>query len=69
MITNLIRRKSLLKGLDAAALTLSLSFIPKPKKDNPVLRVAHITDVHLKNDLGAPKKFERCLHHIQQHLP
>ena len=69
MITNLMKRRSLLKGLGAAALTPSLSFIPKPKKDTPVLRVAHITDVHLKNDLGAPKKFERCLHHIQQHSP
>ncbi|MEO2072635.1 MAG: metallophosphoesterase [Zunongwangia sp.] len=64
-----MKRRSLLKGLGAAALTPSLSFIPKPKKDTPVLRVAHITDVHLKNDLGAPKKFERCLHHIQQHSP
>jgi 3',5'-cyclic AMP phosphodiesterase CpdA len=29
------------------------------------LRIAHITDIHLVNMLGAPKKFERCLHHIQ----
>lgn len=35
----------------------------------PVMRVAHITDVHLKNDLGAPAKFVKCLHHLQEQSP
>ncbi|MFC6858067.1 metallophosphoesterase family protein [Zunongwangia atlantica] len=64
-----MKRRSLLKGLGAAALAPSLSFTSKFRTEKPVLRIAHITDVHLKDDLGAPKKFERCLHHIQQHSP
>lgn len=28
------------------------------------LRIAHITDVHLKGELDAPKHFADCLHHI-----
>ena len=64
-----MKRRSLIKGLGAAAIAPSLSFTSPQKIKEPVLRVAHITDVHLKDDLGAPKKFERCLHHIQQHSP
>ena len=64
-----MKRRSLLKGLGAVALAPSLSFTSKFQTKKPVLRIAHITDVHLKDDLGAPKKFERCLHHIQQHSP
>lgn len=36
--------------------------IPKQR----VLRIAHITDVHLDDRNNAPKLFEQCLHHIQQ---
>jgi len=35
----------------------------------PVLRIAHITDVHLNNQLGAPAKFSKCLKHIQRLSP
>lgn len=35
----------------------------------PVLRIAHITDVHLKNELDAPAKFTRCLQHIHRQSP
>ncbi|MBW8687288.1 metallophosphoesterase family protein [Chitinophaga rhizophila] len=35
----------------------------------PVLRVAHITDVHLHNKAGAPDHFRKCLHHIQSQSP
>lgn len=35
-----------------------------------VLRIAHITDVHAQPAAGAPRGFERCLHHIQnQKIP
>ncbi len=30
-----------------------------------VLRLAHITDVHVQPEDGAPEGFEKCLHHIQ----
>lgn len=35
----------------------------------PALRIVHLTDVHLKDDLGAPDKFVKCLHHIQNQSP
>lgn len=38
----------------------------KPKR---ALRIAHITDVHLKDELGAPAKFVKCLHHVQNQSP
>ncbi len=34
-----------------------------------VLRIAHLTDVHLKNEYDAPSRFARCLHHVQQQNP
>lgn len=35
----------------------------------PALRIAHLTDVHLKDDYGAPAKFVKCLQHIQNQSP
>ncbi len=65
-----MQRRSALKKLGGLALLPSIGFTaPADKKRKPVLRVAHITDVHLKNNLGAPAKFTRCLHHIQQQSP
>lgn len=36
---------------------------PNPKKR--VMRIAHVTDVHVQPERNAPKGFEKCLHHIQ----
>ncbi|MFD0793823.1 metallophosphoesterase family protein [Mucilaginibacter litoreus] len=62
------RRNALLNisGIIAAP-GIVLASSSKTKK--PVLRIAHLTDVHLKNDLGAPAKFKKCLHHVQSLLP
>src|SRR5689334_3456438 len=52
-----------------------LFLLPGPAMTAPVktgkraLRIAHITDVHLKNELDAPAKFAKCLHHLQQQNP
>lgn len=43
----------------------ALSFKKAPEKAKPILRVAHITDVHLKDQFNAPARFAKCLHHIQ----
>lgn len=37
--------------------------------EKPVLRVAHLTDIHLKNKFDAPARFTKCLHHMQQQSP
>ncbi|WP_157488251.1 metallophosphoesterase family protein [Dyadobacter crusticola] len=67
---DLIQRRSLIKGLGgifaAPLITKKADAAILPK---PAFRVAHLTDVHLKNDLGAPTKFARCLHHIQNQSP
>jgi Icc protein len=65
----MMNRRSVIKNLSRAAL------LPVVAKGNmlidnaPVLRIAHITDVHLKDEFGAPGKFTRCLHHIQEQMP
>ena len=44
----------------------SLSFDKNIAERKPVLRAAHITDVHLKDKWNAPARFAKCLHHIQR---
>jgi Icc protein len=63
-----IQRRTALKGISVA---LATPFLGDKilSADKPVLRVAHITDVHLKNDLGAPEKFAKCLRNIQDQNP
>lgn len=67
-MTEPIQRRTALKGI-SAALAAPLFGDKILSADKPVLRVAHITDVHLKNDLGAPEKFAKCLRHIQNQNP
>ncbi|MET3128362.1 3',5'-cyclic AMP phosphodiesterase CpdA [Arcicella rosea] len=62
-----MERRSVIKNIGGLFLTPALSPLLKGKK--PVLRVAHLTDVHLKNELDAPAKFAKCLHHVQQQSP
>ena len=64
-----MERRSVLKNIGGLFLAPSLIPEASPAVDKPVLRVAHITDVHLKNALGAPEKFSKCLHHIQKKTP
>ncbi|MEA5140114.1 metallophosphoesterase family protein [Arcicella rigui] len=62
-----MERRSVIKNIGGLFLTPSLLASSKGKK--PVLRVAHLTDVHMKNELEAPTKFAKCLHHVQQQNP
>ncbi len=64
-----MERRSVIKGLSGLALLTAIDFGLINDEKKPVLRLAHITDVHLKNDLGAPAKFIKCLHHVQQQTP
>lgn len=48
--------------------------MPSLTLDNPIgrkaaLRLAHLTDVHLKDRFNAPARFTRCLHHVQGQAP
>lgn len=63
-----MKRRNVLKQLGGFALAPTMLFGRSQPQAfaAPALRIAHITDVHLKNDLDAPAKFTKCLHHIQQ---
>ena len=41
------------------------TFTGGPAKLVPSLRIAHITDVHLKDELDAPRHFTDCLRHVR----
>lgn len=64
-----MKRRNLLKSLGLLSVAPILSekslALTSSAKRHRILRFAHITDVHLKNEFGAPAKFKRCLHHIQ----
>jgi Icc protein len=64
-----MERRSALKNIGGLLLVPSLGFSSATAKAKPVLRIAHITDVHLKDQFGAPAKFAKCLHHLQQQHP
>jgi len=64
-----MERRSALKGIGSLLLAPSLALGATPANNRPAMRIAHITDVHLKNKFGAPAKFAKCLQHIQQQQP
>jgi 3',5'-cyclic AMP phosphodiesterase CpdA len=61
-----MQRKSFLKGLGGLMLLPALPFKSAAAENKRVLRIAHLTDIHLKNKWDAPARFAKCLHHVQQ---
>jgi len=64
-----MERRSAIKNLGGLLVLPSLGFMAMDNQKKPALRIAHITDVHLKNEFGAPDKFIKCLHHLQEQSP
>lgn len=64
-----MERRSALKNIAGLFLAPALSKINWSTGKRPVLRIAHLTDVHLKDKFDAPARFTRCLHHVQQQSP
>jgi 3',5'-cyclic AMP phosphodiesterase CpdA len=65
-----MKRRSALKNIGGLLLAPALPFGNVPDtNEKPVLRVAHLTDVHLKNKFDAPSRFTRCLRHMQEQSP
>ncbi len=62
-----MQRRDLLRHLALTAGGVSLSSLAHAQHTQPqrVLRIAHITDVHIQPLIGAAKGFETCLHHLQ----
>ncbi|MBO9674305.1 MAG: metallophosphoesterase [Sphingobacteriaceae bacterium] len=63
-----MERRSALKNIGGLFLLPKLSKVSLPAEKKPVLRIAHLTDVHLKNQFNAPARFIKCLHHVQAQL-
>jgi len=59
-------RRTLLKNLGGLLLMPAVPSGIISKDKTRVLRVAHLTDVHLKDKLDAPARFAKCLHHLQR---
>jgi len=60
------RREALQKiGLSAAVLPSDQASESKKR----VLRVAHITDVHIRPEHDAPNRFKKCINEIKKHRP
>lgn len=64
-----MQRRSLIKRMGGILLAPAIPFSHISDEKKPVLRVAHLTDVHLKNEWDAPRHFRDCLHHVQQQTP
>ena len=64
-----MERRSAIKTLGGALLIASLALGNTTTDKKKVLRIAHLTDIHLKNQFNAPERFTRCLHHVQQQSP
>jgi len=64
-----MERRFALKSIGGLFLLPALSKVSLTTAKKPVLRLAHLTDVHLKNQFNAPARFARCLHHLQAQLP
>ncbi|UOE47141.1 metallophosphoesterase [Mucilaginibacter sp. SMC90] len=64
-----MERRSALKNIGGLLLAPSLALGKTTVPAKPSLRIAHITDVHLKDKFDAPARFTRCLHHLQQQSP
>lgn len=59
-----MERRSALKNIGGLLLAPSLALGNTTPAAKPSLRIAHITDVHLKDKFDAPARFTRCLHHL-----
>ncbi len=64
-----MERRTLIKNIGGLLIASNLPKIKKSPFEKPVLRLAHLTDVHLKNEFDAPKRYEKCLYHVQQQSP
>jgi len=64
-----MERRTAIRNIGGLLLAPALKWDIAKTERRSVLRIAHLTDVHLKNEFGAPAKFERCLKHVQQQSP
>ncbi len=63
-----MERRSAIKSLGSLLAATTLKTKGSPAKRS-ALRIAHLTDIHLKDKFDAPARFTRCLHHVQSQSP
>jgi 3',5'-cyclic-AMP phosphodiesterase len=61
-------RRTLFKRMGGLLLASAIPFNTTSAKKR-VLRIAHLTDIHLKNEFDAPRHLQDCLHHVQSLHP
>ncbi|QTE39081.1 metallophosphoesterase [Mucilaginibacter gossypii] len=67
------KRRDLVKGIGLLAISLPLGVkrepnaLAGPHEKKRVLRVAHITGVHIRPEYNAPERFGRCIEEIKKH--
>ncbi|NRF41071.1 metallophosphoesterase [Pedobacter foliorum] len=68
-----MKRRELIKGIGLIAGALSISGsaiaaepVAGPKKKR-ILRIAHLTDIHMRPELNAPDRFRQCMKEIKKH--
>ncbi|NRF42012.1 metallophosphoesterase [Pedobacter foliorum] len=68
-----MKRRELIKGIGLVAGALSIQggamaaepvASPKTKR---ILRIAHLTDIHMRPELNAPDRFRQCMKEIKKH--
>jgi len=64
-----MERRSAIKNIGGLFLAPGLMSHRVSAEKQRVLRIAHLTDIHLKNEFNAPEKLVKCLHHVQQQTP
>ncbi len=64
-----MERRTLLRNLGGLLLTAPIAARGIATGSAPALRIAHLTDIHLKDKWDAPRRFINCLHHVQQQSP
>jgi predicted MPP superfamily phosphohydrolase len=66
-----MQRRNFLKNIGLSSMGAVLPSLINAKpiiKSGQVVRLAHITDVHMMPLIGAAKGFEQCLTHIQNNI-
>lgn len=62
-----MKRREALQKIGWSAAVLPYNQAPEVKKR--ILRIAHITDVHIRPEHDAPNRFKKCINKIKKHRP
>jgi Icc protein len=64
-----MQRRSWIKNTGGLLLGSAFPITIQAANKKPMLRVAHLTDIHIKDKWDAPARFRRCLQHVHSQKP